>query len=155
MSDGSKEWANVGVTRISLDSCHCAWVIFRRWNENDVNTDQFWDGAKWVGSPEEAIAHEDFSSGMSDVFQSHLNESMGDEATGPPEPAQRSRESLESQHGRVWNTPELLAEFEIVEFDAHLARVIRKSNGKNGSFVFQHYPRFFFLFIEERHAPSE
>jgi hypothetical protein len=119
-----------------------------------VNTDQFWDGTKWVGSPEEAIAHEEFSSGMSDVFHSHLNESMGDEATGPPEPAQRCRESLESQHGRVWDTSELLAEFEVVGYDAPLVRVRRKSNGKNGSFVFQHYPRFFFLFIEERHAPS-
>jgi len=144
MFDGSNEWSNVGFTRIGSEN----WVTFRRWND-DPNTDEFWDGVKWVRSPEEAVVHANFSSGMSDIFQSHLNESMGNGATGPPEPAQRSRESLESQHGRVWDTQQLTAEFEAITFAAPLVKVRRKSNGKNGSFVVQDHPRFFFLFIEE------
>ncbi len=150
MSEGSSEWSNVGFTRIGSEN----WITFRRWND-DPNTDEFWDGTQWLRSPEEAVAHEDFSSGLSDMFRAYLREGMGDDATGPPEPAQRSRESLKSQHGRVWNTQELLAEFEIIEFAAPLVRVLRKSNGKMGSFVVQHHPRFYYLFIEERHVPSE
>jgi hypothetical protein len=148
MSDGSSDWSNIGFTRIGSED----WVTFRRWNDNP-NTDEFWDGTKWVRSPEQALAHEDLSSGLSDMFRAYLREGMaGGERTssGRPKSAHRSRESLKSQHGRVWDMSELLAEFEVVGYDAPLVRVRRKSNGKNGSFVFQHYPRFFFLFIEER-----
>ena len=147
MSDRSNDWADVGVTRIGSDSCHCIWVIFRRWN-NDPNTDEFWDGTQWLRSPEEAIAHEDFSSGFVDMFQAYSNEGLDDEAAGRPKAAQRSRESLESQHGEVWDGSQLAAEFDILGFAAPLIKVTRKSNGKKGSFVFQNHPRFYFLFIE-------
>jgi hypothetical protein len=144
VSDCFSDWSNVGFTRIGSED----WVTFRRWND-DPNTDEFWDGTQWLRSPEEVLAHEDFSSGLSDMFRAYLRERHT--SSGKPEPAQRSRESLESQHGRVWDTSELLAEFEIVEFAAPpLVRVRKNSNGKYGSFVWQDCPRFFYLFIEER-----
>ena len=154
MSGGTSEWANVGFTRIGSED----WVTFRRWND-DPNSDEFWDGTKWVGSPEEALVHDGLGMALGGMFRAYLREGMaggertsngmGDEATGRPEPGQRSRESLESQHGQVWDASQLAAEFEVIGFAAPLVKVRRKSNGKTGSFVFQHHPRFYFLFIED------
>ncbi len=146
MSDCSSEWANVGVTLIDWTD----WVTFRRWDD-DPNTDEFWDGTKWVNSPEEALVHKDFSAGLSDMFREHVNDPTEEIQQGTAneindEP--RTRESLESQHGQVWSTQQLAADFEVLRFAAPLVRVRRKSNGKKGSFVFQDHPRFYFLFIE-------
>ena len=55
-----------------------------------------------------------------------------------------SREALEAEHGKVWDTDELRAEFEAIGFMAPFIVVKRKADGVNGSLMFQHSPRFYF-----------
>lgn len=57
-----------------------------------------------------------------------------------------SRESLERLHGKVYNTRELGAEFEVTGFMAPFVVVTRKSDGQKGSMEFQHHPRFYYGF---------
>ena len=57
-----------------------------------------------------------------------------------------SRESLEQQHGDVWDTTQLQELFEVRGFAAPLAVVKRKADGALGSVMFQHSPRFYFHF---------
>ena len=60
-----------------------------------------------------------------------------------------SREFLEAQHGQVWDTEELQADFEVQGFMAPFIGVLRKSDGAQGSMAFQHSPRFYFNFKED------
>lgn len=62
--------------------------------------------------------------------------------------AERTR--LEKEHGQVWDTQELSAEFEVIGFSAPLVVVKRKSDGAKGSLFFQHLPRFYFDFTEDK-----
>jgi hypothetical protein len=55
-----------------------------------------------------------------------------------------SREALEAQHGQVWDTSEMSAEFSIDGFRAPFVVGTRKSTGERGSLMFQHDPRFYF-----------
>jgi hypothetical protein len=48
-----------------------------------------------------------------------------------------------------WNTLELKKEFEVIGFMAPFVAVIRKSDGKKGSMMFTHEPRFYFDFVED------
>ncbi len=57
-----------------------------------------------------------------------------------------SREALEAQHGKVWDTSELTTEFEVLGFLAPFVMVRRRSDGQKGSLMFQHAPRFYFSF---------
>lgn len=57
-----------------------------------------------------------------------------------------SRESLEQRYGRVWNTEELRAEFEVIRFAAPLVIVMKRSTGERGTMFFQHEPRFYFSY---------
>ncbi len=57
-----------------------------------------------------------------------------------------SRESLEAQHGQVWDTVQMQADFEALGFMAPFIVVRRKADGKKGSMTFQHNPRFYFGF---------
>jgi hypothetical protein len=59
------------------------------------------------------------------------------------------RANLETRHGRVWSTDELAREFEVLGFAAPFAVVRRKSDGRAGSLMFQHHPRFYFRFEED------
>lgn len=59
------------------------------------------------------------------------------------------RKALEAQHGQCWNTAELQAEFSVLSFLAPFVSVCRKSDGKMGTMLFQHSPRFYFEFKEE------
>lgn len=61
-----------------------------------------------------------------------------------------SREALEQEHGRVWDTKELGQEFEVTGFMAPFVVVRRKSDGVAGSLMFQHSPRFYFSFTEDK-----
>lgn len=56
------------------------------------------------------------------------------------------REPLEKQHGQVWDTEELQRDFEVTGFMAPFCGVTRKSDGKKGAVMFQHYPRYYFDF---------
>jgi hypothetical protein len=57
-----------------------------------------------------------------------------------------SREALEAKHGKVWDTDELAADFEVIGFLAPFVVVRRNVDGVKGSLEFQHDPRFFFNF---------
>jgi len=61
-----------------------------------------------------------------------------------------SREALEQEHGHVWDTNELGKDFEVLWFNAPFCLVRRKSDGVKGSLMFQHSPRFYFDFTEDR-----
>ncbi|MCY2927545.1 MAG: hypothetical protein NT031_19320, partial [Planctomycetota bacterium] len=60
-----------------------------------------------------------------------------------------SREALEAEHGQVWDTGQLAADFEVLGFLAPYVVVKRKSDGQKGSLLFQHQPRFYFSFQPE------
>jgi hypothetical protein len=60
-----------------------------------------------------------------------------------------SREALEKEHGTVWDTDQLRAEFQVMGFMAPLVVVKRIKDGKRGSLFFQHSPRFYFGFTED------
>jgi hypothetical protein len=57
-----------------------------------------------------------------------------------------SREALEAQYGKVWDTGEMTEEFEAIGFMAPLVVVRRRSDGVKGSLEFQHSPRLYFSF---------
>ena len=56
------------------------------------------------------------------------------------------RAALEAEHGQVWNTSELQADYSVVGFLAPFVVVVRKADGVKGSLLFQHSPRFYFDF---------
>lgn len=60
-----------------------------------------------------------------------------------------TRSSLESEHGQVWDTDELCRDFEVEGFLAPVVVVKRRSDGKKGSLMFVHRPRFYFGFQED------
>jgi hypothetical protein len=57
-----------------------------------------------------------------------------------------SREALEKQYGKVWDTAQVREEFSVTGFMAPFVAVERKSDGKVGTLTFQHAPRFYFDF---------
>jgi hypothetical protein len=57
-----------------------------------------------------------------------------------------SRETLEAEHGQVWDTQELGRDFTVQGFMAPYVVVARKADGQRGSLMFQHQPRYFFAF---------
>ena len=59
------------------------------------------------------------------------------------------REALEREHGQVWDTTQLGQDFSVTGFMAPFVVVRRKSDGKVGSLMFQHSPRFYFSFKED------
>lgn len=61
--------------------------------------------------------------------------------------AESERKRLEARHGKVWNTPELAAVFEVIGFVAPYVVVRRRADGCRGSLEFQHHPRFYFNFV--------
>jgi len=60
------------------------------------------------------------------------------------------RAALEARYGQVWNTSELANDFEVVEFAAPFAVVKRKADNRIGSLMFQHHPRYYFSFQEDK-----
>lgn len=59
------------------------------------------------------------------------------------------REALEAAHGQVWDTAELQRDFSVEGFMAPFVVVRRKADGKMGSLLFQHSPRFYWGFTED------
>lgn len=60
-----------------------------------------------------------------------------------------SREALEAQHGKVYDTSELQEEFQPLGFLAPFILVHRRSDGVRGSLMFQNSPRFYYGFKPE------
>ena len=58
------------------------------------------------------------------------------------------RKRLELIYGKVWDTAEVSAEFEVLGFMAPFVVVRRKEDNKKGTLMFQHEPRFYFEFKE-------
>lgn len=58
--------------------------------------------------------------------------------------AQAARAELERVHGKVWDTDQVRAEFEVIGFMAPFMVVTERATGKKGSLEFQHSPRFYF-----------
>jgi hypothetical protein len=63
--------------------------------------------------------------------------------------APKGRAELEAEHGEVWDSDELLRDFEPVGFLAPFVIVKRRSDGVLGSLMFQHGPRFYFRFLPD------
>jgi hypothetical protein len=61
-----------------------------------------------------------------------------------------SREALEGQYGRVWDMQQLRQDFEVIGFLAPLVVVRRRADGVKGSLEFQHSPRLYWGFVEDR-----
>ena len=59
------------------------------------------------------------------------------------------REALTERHGRVWNTSELTADFEVMGFMAPYVVVQRKADGRKGSLEFKHSPRLYFNYVAD------
>lgn len=59
-----------------------------------------------------------------------------------------TREDLEHAYGRVWDTDQLQEAFSVEAFLAPYVYVTRKSDGKKGTLMFTHSPRFYFGFDE-------
>ena len=57
-----------------------------------------------------------------------------------------ARAWLEKEYGQVWSHDEAREEFTITGFRAPLCVAIRKSDGKEGTLLFSHDPRFYFNF---------
>ena len=60
-----------------------------------------------------------------------------------------SREDLESNHDKVWDTTELQEDFTVHGFMAPFIMVTEKATGAKGILAFQHSPRFYFDFTRE------
>ena len=59
-----------------------------------------------------------------------------------------SREALEAEYGKVWDTEELSKDFTVEGFMAPFVVAIKKATGKKGALMFQDRPRFYFSFTE-------
>ncbi|MBR9803255.1 hypothetical protein GYB59_16900 [bacterium] len=60
-----------------------------------------------------------------------------------------SREALEQEHGKVWDTQELQRDFHVLGFLSPVVVVQRKNDGVKGSMFFQHAPRLYYGFEED------
>lgn len=60
------------------------------------------------------------------------------------------RAALEAEYGQVWNTEELQCDFAVEGFLAPFVLARRKSDGKLGTLMFQHAPRFYFDWREDQ-----
>lgn len=78
------------------------------------------------------------------VFKAVLNERLGQLGV------QELRQELaEIYNGGVWNSEELLEEYEVSHFDPPYVHVIRKSDRVRGTVAFTEEPRLYFSFIPQ------
>jgi hypothetical protein len=61
------------------------------------------------------------------------------------------RGELEKDYGKenVWDPEELSRDFVVHSFMAPFIFATRKSDGKEGTLMFQHHPRFYFGWVEK------
>ncbi len=55
------------------------------------------------------------------------------------------RTRLEKIHGEIWDTSEVTKNFSIEAFMAPFVVATHRESGKKGTLMFQHSPRFYFL----------
>lgn len=56
------------------------------------------------------------------------------------------RQQLEAKYGQVWDTSQMVNDYEAIGFLAPFVMVRRRSDGVKGSLKFQHSPRYYFSF---------
>lgn len=62
----------------------------------------------------------------------------------------KTKEQLEKENpGPVLTTEELSAQYDVLGFMAPFVVVRRKSDGRRGSLLFQHMPRFYYSWAED------
>lgn len=61
-----------------------------------------------------------------------------------------TRAEAEELYGRVWDTQDLCRDYDVLGFAAPLVVVRHKSDGVVGTLVFQHHPRLYWGFEEDR-----
>ena len=72
-----------------------------------------------------------------------LVQAINDQVESTDEDSERKR--LEDEVGEVWNTEEVQQVFEITAFLAPFVQAIHRETGKVGTLMFQHHPRFYFM----------
>ena len=60
------------------------------------------------------------------------------------------RAAAEALYGQVWSPDELRRDYEVLQFAAPWCVVKRRADGVTGSLEFQHHPRFYFGFREDK-----
>jgi hypothetical protein len=60
------------------------------------------------------------------------------------------RAALEARHGQVWDPAELARDFVVEGFKAPFVVVRRKADGAVGSLMFQHQPRYYFDWVQDK-----
>lgn len=78
---------------------------------------------------------------MIDVTES-IRRELVEEINSNPNP----RTLLETQYGQVWDTSELIKDFEVEGFMAPFVVVVKRDIKQKGTLTFQHDPRFYFDF---------
>ena len=61
-----------------------------------------------------------------------------------------TKDEIKEKYGQTWTTEELTKEFKVMGFMAPLVVVKRKNDDVVGSLEFQHLPRFYFNFKEDK-----
>lgn len=59
------------------------------------------------------------------------------------------REDLIVKYGQVYDTKEMMAEFNVKYFLEPYCFVVRKADGVEGSLEFQHAPRYYYKFVPD------
>lgn len=59
------------------------------------------------------------------------------------------KQELEKEVGKVWETEELMREFDVKGFLAPFVVVVRKEDNQKGSMEFQHSPRYYYSFVPD------
>ena len=80
------------------------------------------------------------------LLQMKISNEINSAVQSSSEDAEQIR--LEQEYGQVWDTEELTAEFTVEGFAAPFIAATRKSDGKRGTLMFQHRPRFYFSWTE-------
>ena len=80
----------------------------------------------------------DSTEGIRRIEQAAINAAAGERA------------AMEARHGRVWDTAELRADYEVRGFMAPYVVVRRLSDGAVGSLQFQHHPRYYWGWEQDR-----
>ena len=75
-----------------------------------------------------------------DLLRAHMTAEINSNA--------KSKEALVAKFGKVYDTPELQENFEVISFAAPFVYGVDKATGKKGTLMFQHNPRFYYSFEE-------
>ena len=61
-----------------------------------------------------------------------------------------SRDALEAKYGQVWDTQQLAENFQVIGFWPRSWWSVANRDGVKGSLEFQHHPRLYWGFVEDK-----